>query len=119
MWPFSRRPKFQLPSWTFRSVDEEHSILSLSLGKWLATDGAYLTKDSVELGHIAARDGFLDLSRRPDGLESVTFGYKSEVRLIQQAGTVLVIDSGEMVICCEDALKEAGIIMSDHRTSDM
>jgi hypothetical protein len=117
MWPFSRRPKFQMPAWTFRSVDDRHSTLSLSLGQWLATDGAYLTKDAIQFGPVAAHEGSLDIILDSDGQESLTVTYKVDAPIAKQATKVLVIDSGEMVLCCENAFKLGGITLTDHRTS--
>lgn len=119
MWPFSQRPKFHLPAWTFQSIEDEHTILSLSLGKWVATDGAYFTSDSVELGHVLTQDGFVDLVRSADGPESLTFAYRIETRAAQPTKKLLTIDSGDIVLCSQDAFNRGGITMADHRTSYM
>lgn len=117
MWPFSCRPEFQMPNWTYSPIDDEHTSLSLSLGRWVVTDGARFTKDSVEVGHITAPDGFVNLSQTPDGLELLTLAYKAETPPGKRTDKVLVIDSGGMVFCCEDAFGEGGITLTDHRTS--
>jgi hypothetical protein len=106
-----------MSEWTFLPNDDEHTVLSLALGRWVVTDGAYLTKDSVEIGPITTHDGFLDLLQTPEGLELLTFGYGVEMPVAKGAEKILVIDSGDMVFCCEDAFKRTGITMSDHRTS--
>jgi hypothetical protein len=117
VWPFSKRPRVDMSAWTFLPNDDEHTVLSLAPGKWVVTDGAYFTKDSVAIGPIVTHDGFLDLSLTPDGLELLSFGYRVEAPVAKRATKILVIDSGDMVFSCEDALKRSGITMSDHRTS--
>jgi hypothetical protein len=118
MWPFSRRPQVQMSEWTFLPSDDAHTVLSLALGRWVVTDGAYLTKDSAEIGHITVHDGFLDLSQTPDGLELLTLGYRAEPPVAGRPEKILVIDSGDMVLCCEDAFIRSGITLTDHRTSN-
>ncbi|MFL5244300.1 MAG: hypothetical protein ACJ8FY_19545 [Gemmataceae bacterium] len=97
-----------MPNWTYLPIDDEHTTISLSPGKWLVTDGAHFTKDTVEVGHITASDGFLDLSQTPEGLELLTFAFKTETPVGKRTDNVLVIDSGGMVLCCEDASGRAG-----------
>jgi len=117
MWPFSRHPKFQMPAWTYLPVDAEHTELSFSPGRWVVTDGAYVTKDVVDIGHITTNGGFLDLTQTADGLELLTLRYKTEPPVANRPEKILVIDSGDMVFCCEDAFKRGGITLTDHRTS--
>lgn len=117
MWPFSRRTRFQLPPWTFQSVDGDHSILSLSLGRWFATDGAHLTSDSIELGSVTTNVGFLDLVRTSDGLASLTITCQAEIRENHREEDTLVIDSGCMFLCCEGAFKLGGLDLNERRTS--
>lgn len=118
MWPFSRRPKFQMPKWTYLPIDDdEHTTLSLSLGRWVVTDGAYFTKDFVEIGYIPIHEGFLNLSQTPDGIGLLTLGYRVEKPAAKRDDKILVIDSGDMIFCCEDAFKQGGISLTDHRTS--
>jgi hypothetical protein len=106
-----------MSAWTFLPNDDDHRVLSLALGRWVVTDGAYLAKDSVEFGPIISHDGFLDLSLTPDGLEFLSFGYRVEAPVAKGGKQILVIDSGDMVFSSEDAFKRSGISMSDHRTS--
>ncbi|MFL5244302.1 MAG: hypothetical protein ACJ8FY_19555 [Gemmataceae bacterium] len=106
-----------MSAWTFLPNDDEHTVLSLALGRWIVTDGAYLTKDSVAFGPIIAHDGFLDLSLTPEGLEFLSFGYRLDAPVTKGVEQILVIDSGDMVFCCEDAFKGSGISLSDRRTT--
>jgi hypothetical protein len=106
-----------MPSWTFRAADSGRTPVSLALGRWIATDGAYVTEDAVDVGRIAMPDGFIDMSRTPDGLASVTLGHRSSALEVPQTNKVLVIDSGAIVIGCDEALRAGGITMRDHASS--
>ncbi|MBN2578181.1 MAG: hypothetical protein JXB10_04250 [Pirellulales bacterium] len=115
MWPFSRREKFQTPTWFYQTVIDKHTTLSLSPGRWVVTDGAHFTKDSVEVERITICDGFLDLKDTDDGIELLTIGYKAKIPEARRDDKVLVIDSGDMIFCCEDAFVRGGVTLKDRR----
>lgn len=107
MWPFPRRPRFQLPAWTFRPVDEDRIPLRLSPGRWLVTDGAHL-QHHVEVGRIAEPIASIDVQRNADGLRSLTLHY-TPVFSLAKPPEEIVIDSGDVVFCCEEAFIESKI----------
>ncbi|MBN2578182.1 MAG: hypothetical protein JXB10_04255 [Pirellulales bacterium] len=104
-----------MPNWDYFPMEDEEKTLSLSLGRWVVTDGAYFTKDSVEVERLTFHDGFLDVTQDPDGLELLTLGYKVETPIAKRDDKILVIDSGEMVFCCVDAFTQGGITLTNHR----
>ncbi|MBN1909318.1 MAG: hypothetical protein JW818_06240 [Pirellulales bacterium] len=114
---FSRRPKFELPGWTFRATNDVHTELVLAMGRWVVTDGAFLTKDALEMGQVTGRRGFLDLAQTQDGLKTLTLGHEAAPTEAGLTRHVLVIDSGQIVFCCADMFAQADVTLTDHRTS--
>ncbi len=105
MCPFRRRPAVRLPDWSYEPVIGPRSV-RFAAGHWYVTDGGISGETAVLIGECGEHEGEVSVELDSAGLDITTLRYRSESA---PAFHEIVIDSGAIVIACEDRFKSASL----------
>jgi hypothetical protein len=97
-----------MPNWDLKPVRGGSSAIHLVEGHWVVSDGGS-ERNAVSLGHFSWIKGHVSLepgSESTDGPRALVLQYRSDS---PPSFHEIVVDSGYIVIFCQDAARAAGV----------